>query len=384
MSVMGDYKILNKKVYFNIRAVSRERMWDTTKYSRGTCEVLLPSGVEQQSSIKTYSSSNSSLMSKLKYEVSKNIINKQKIDNVRALESDLIYMWGAIPKNTKQEFIVELDNPYSLAYYHIENFHKQKEKIKENLRKSQKITYLSETCMNHSLELLGEEFKKKSFVNYPYMAENYKKNNRDKNSIINFIFVGLNSRGKGGNELLEAFTHTKEENIRLTFISNLNDHEKMKYKKDTRISILPPQPREKLLNEIYPKMDIMIFPSFYESFGVVLLEALSFGMGIITMNTYATPEIVQDNFNGRLLHHPILHPTILNGKDVINCVDFSRGFHERYLKNTEFYYGLYSELKSAIEESNSQYRTWQENSLKLFNNRFSPEIWQNNLKKILE
>ena len=116
MSVIGDYKILNKKVYFNIRKTSRERMWDTTKYSRGICEVLLPSGVEQQSSIKTYSSSNSSLMSKLKYEVSKNIINKQKIDNVRALESDLIYMWGAIPKNTKQEFIVELDNPYSLAY----------------------------------------------------------------------------------------------------------------------------------------------------------------------------------------------------------------------------------------------------------------------------
>ena len=293
-------------------------------------------------------------------------------------------MWGAFPKNTDQKFIVELDNPYSLAYYHIDNFKKQLETIKQNLRKAQKITYLSEACMNHSLELLGKEFEDKSFVTYPYMEENYKKNNRDEN-IINFVFVGLNSRGKGGDELLEAFYNTTDKNTRLTFISNVSDAKKAKYQDDSRINILPPQPREKLLNEIYPKMDIMIFPSFYESFGVVLLEALSFGMGIITLNTYATPEIVQNNFNGKLLHHPILNPTILNGKEVINCVDLRiKGFHERYLKNEEFYYGLYTELKLSIEEANLNYKTWQENSIKLFNDKFSPTIWQENFKKILE
>ncbi len=56
----------NKKVYFNIRPTSRERMWDTPKHASEVCEVLLPSGVEQQSSIKTYASS-TSLMSKIKY-----------------------------------------------------------------------------------------------------------------------------------------------------------------------------------------------------------------------------------------------------------------------------------------------------------------------------
>ena len=75
----------NKKVYFNIRPTSRERMWDTTRYANKICEVLLPSGVEQQSSIKTYASS-TSLMSKIKYEASKKLINKKKImivDDVR-------------------------------------------------------------------------------------------------------------------------------------------------------------------------------------------------------------------------------------------------------------------------------------------------------------
>ncbi|MDN5102194.1 glycosyltransferase family 4 protein [Aliarcobacter butzleri] len=373
----------NKKVYFNIRPTSRERMWDTPKHASEVCEVLLPSGVEQQSSIKTYASS-TSLMSKIKYEASKKLINKQKIDSSVSVNADLLYMWGAFPKNSDKPFILELDNPYTPAYYHLENLKRNKEKIKVQLDKAYKITYLSETCKNHAIEIYGKDIEEKSFVNYPYMAENYKKNNRSDDEIINFIFVGLDSRRKGGDELLEAFTHTKEENIRLTFISNLSDQKKLKYQKDSRITILPPQPRVKLLNEIYPRMDVMVFPSFHESFGVVLLEALSFGMGIITLNTYATPEIVKNDYNGKLLHHPILKPTILNGKEVVNCVDLRiQDFHDRYLKHDEFYYGMYEELKSAIIEANSQYKKWQKNSLELFNNKFSPNIWLNNFRNII-
>jgi glycosyltransferase involved in cell wall biosynthesis len=375
--------VSNKKVYFNIRPTSRERMWDTPKHASEVCEVLLPSGVEQQSSIKTYAGS-ISLMSKIKYEVSKKLINKQRVDNSVSSNSDLLYMWGAFPKNSDKPFIVELDNPYTPAYYHLENFKRNKEKIKLNLDKAYKIAYMSETSKNHAIELYGKEIEEKSFVNYPYMNENYIKNKRNKDGIINFIFVGLNSRGKGGDELLEAFTHTKKENIRLTFISNLSDEEKSKYQKDTRITILPPQPREKLLNEIYPKMDIMVFPSLYESFGVVLLEALSYGMGIITVNVYATPEIVVDNYNGRLLHHPILKPTILNGKEVVNCVDLRiKDFHSRYLKHDEFYYGLYEELKNSVIVASKDYKQWQTHSLELFNKKFSPSIWLSNFKKII-
>ena len=375
----------NKKVYFNIRPTSRERMWDTTKYASKICDILLPSNAKQQSSINTYKKANKiSLVNVLKSEVSKRIINKQKIDLLQADKSNLIYIWGSFPKKTKQNFIIELDNPYSLAYYYIDNFNNQKEKIKQNLRKAKKITYLSETCKNHTLSLLGKEFESKSFVTYPYMEENYKKNNRDKD-IVNFIFVGLNSRGKGGDELLEAFCHTPNKNHKLTFISNVTDDIKDKYKDDNRILFLPPQSRVKLLNEIYPKMDIMIFPSFYESFGVVLLEALSYGMGIITLNVYATPEIVTDRYNGRLLHHPILKPSILNGQEIINCVDLRiKNFHKRYLENDEFYYGLYNELISSITEANLNYKEWQHNSLKLFNEKFSPSIWLENFKNIIE
>ncbi len=144
------------------------------------------------------------------------------------------------------DFIIEIDNPYVLAYYHINNFKHQKPRLKRLLDKAHKITYLSSTAKNHTLSLLGDNYAEKSFVNYPYMANNYEKNNRSKD-VINFIFIGLNARLKGGDELLAAFSKIKHSNIRLTFISNVSKEIKKKYQHDSRIKILPPQPREALL-----------------------------------------------------------------------------------------------------------------------------------------
>ena len=376
--------MVNKFIYFNIRSHSRERMWDTIKYASEVCNVLTPNRIKQRSSIVTYNKFQTSLISKLKYEVSKYVLNFQKIDKMQAKNADFLYLWGAFPKNSDKPFIVELDNPYSLAYYHIDNFKRNKNKIISNLKKAKKIVYMSDACKNHSLELFGKEFEGKSFINYPYMQENYKKNKRNKN-IINFIFVGLDYKRKGGNEVLESFYHIKNKNIKLTFISNVSNEIKAKYQNDTRINILPPQPREKLLNEIYPEMDIMVFPSFHESFGVVLLEALSYGMGIITVNTYATPEMVKDKYNGKLLHHPIIKPTLLNNTEIVNVVNLRiKEFYDRYLSYNEFYYGLYKELKEAINESVDNYKLWQENSLELFDKKFSPKVWIKNFTNIIE
>ncbi|WP_428737644.1 glycosyltransferase family 4 protein [Sulfurimonas sp.] len=373
-----------KNIYFNIRANSRERMWDTPKNAHPVCNVLLPKGIEQQSSIKTYNNT-SSFISKLKLEVSKKLINQQKVDNQIALQADCLYMWGAFPKDDKKPFILELDNPYTPAYYHIDNFKRNKQKIKDKLLKAQKITFMSNTCKNHAIELYGKEIEKKSFLNYPYMSDNIIKRKVKEDDIIDFVFVGFDYRRKGGSELLKAFSKVSAKNIRLTFISNIEDNIIHEYEDDTRIIFLPPQSRETLFDEIYPKSDVLILPSLHESFGVVLLEALSFGLGLICIDTYATSEIVENNFNGKLLHHPILKPTLLNGEKVINCVDIRiKDFSKQYLENDQFYYGMYKELINSIEEAIVNFKSWQENSVKLFHKRFAPDIWLENFENIIK
>jgi glycosyltransferase involved in cell wall biosynthesis len=358
-------------------------MWDTAEKAKKITEVLIPN-IKQKSSPELYKNYSTSIISRLKIKIGKYLINKQKVDLKIAKNADLIYMWGAIPKNIDKPFIIEIDNPYCFTYYHKETLLKKKDKIKNFISKAKKLTFLSEASKNHFLEIFGKEFENKSFVFYPYMDDNYKKVKNENKKYIDFLFIGLSFRGKGGIELLEAFHKLKNENIKLTFISNVPEGVIKKYSQDQRITFLSPMPRKKIFEEIYPKMDVMVFPSFYESFGAVILEALSFGLGVISINAYATPEMVVNGYNGALLHHPILKPEILNGKEIINCVDYHvDDFYKKYLNNNEFYYGLYKEIQESIQIAIENYIIWKENSRELFERKFSPKVWFENLKTIL-
>lgn len=53
--------------------------------------------------------------------------------------------------------------------------------------------------------------------------------------------------------------------------------------------------------EIYPEIDIFILPSLYEGLPMVLLEAMSFKIPIISMNVGSIKELVKDKENGYLI-----------------------------------------------------------------------------------
>ena len=202
--------------------------------------------------------------------------------------------------------------------------------------------------------------------------------------MINFIFVGLDFERKGGLETLEAFSKVYKENMKLYFISNTPESVKNRFG-NKNIEFINPLSRGILFNEIYPKMDIFIMPTLHESFGVVFLEALSFGMGIIGTNVYATPEMIIDNYNGKLLHHPFIKPANYNGIDIVDCTQKRIGeFNKYYRENGEFYYSLYTELKNAIAQAAEDYKIWQKNSIKLYEEKFSEEIWRENFINIIK
>jgi glycosyltransferase involved in cell wall biosynthesis len=367
-------------------------MIDTIKAAQQDCNVLnrvnnlLPCAKNSKNSNKKNSKLSRIvvyLKSQIIYYLSNILIHKQNVDRSSSYNADLVYMWGAFPRCSNKNFIIELDNPYVLTYYSYWNFYKNKNKLKKLIDKAYKIVCLSEACKNHLLEEFDNNLLGKISILYPYMESNYQRNTRN-DSIINFIFVGLNYRLKGVIELLEAFHDIKNDSIRLTLISDIDEVIKNKYRLDKRIIFLPTQSREKLFCEIYPKMDILILPSFYESFGVVLLEALSFGMGIIAVNNYAVPEMVINDYNGKLLKHPILTPEIINNQQIVNCVKMNnRDFFERYLANKEFYENLYNDLKNAINDSLGIYKIWQRNSIELFEKKFSSNLWHQRFKEIM-
>ncbi|MEB3217800.1 MAG: glycosyltransferase family 4 protein [Nostocales cyanobacterium 94392] len=55
------------------------------------------------------------------------------------------------------------------------------------------------------------------------------------------------------------------------------------------------------IKQLYASSDIFVLPSFQETFGIVFLEAMHYGLPIITTNVTAMPELVEDGKNGLLV-----------------------------------------------------------------------------------
>ncbi len=122
------------------------------------------------------------------------------------------------------------------------------------------------------------------------------KNNRK----LKFLFVGGLSQRKGLSYLFDALTGL-ENHVSLTVLGRtgtanckiLNDN----LKKHTWISTLP---HTKVL-ELMRQHDVLIFPSLFEGFGLVITESMAQGTPVITTERTAGPDVIKNNENGWII-----------------------------------------------------------------------------------
>ncbi len=118
--------------------------------------------------------------------------------------------------------------------------------------------------------------------------------NRDKKIIL---FVGNGFKRKGVEELLELFSHIKTPFY--GFIvgkdKNLNKYKKLAKKLKIENHIFFTKEREDVRN-FYIASDIFIFPTKYEPFSNVVLEAMSFKNAVITTINNGASEILPEEF----------------------------------------------------------------------------------------
>lgn len=115
-----------------------------------------------------------------------------------------------------------------------------------------------------------------------------------------FLVVGEIERTKNVGMIVEAFSKLKlEKNIdfRLIIVGKRgNDYDNVvttikKYKIENYVDLLNYVPDDKLF-ELYKNAFALIFASSFEGFGLPLLEAMSFGIPVISSNTSSMPEVV--------------------------------------------------------------------------------------------
>lgn len=185
---------------------------------------------------------------------------------------------------------------------------------KEMMKDAAGIIPISDNILYTIKELYDLEFYN-SLVQKVYLGveENTKSSNRKGDGKIQVLFVGRLERRKGVHTIFEAIPDLmkKYSNVEFRFIGNteeydneLNDTYKnyfsKKYKNKewfNRIKFLGQVDNDAKEQE-FADCDIFIAPSLYESFGIILIEAMSAKKPVIACRIGGMNEILEENYSG--------------------------------------------------------------------------------------
>ncbi len=229
-------------------------------------------------------------------------------------------------------------------------------------------------------ERTREIVKKKSLQIYPLIEQessDIKKLAPMKS--LRLLFAGM-FYIKGGMELCHAFEILKKshDHLELTIIAPLQTIKESDRQYITSLpglTLLDATLDETAMKKMYASHDIFMLPTFRDGFGLVLVEAIAYGMPLICTDQYATTEVVIDKYNGYVFpNHPLkdYDPSTyrLLGK-YYNPKDFYRDLfrlqNEGCLKPVENF--LVTSIENYLNNTNLL-EEHSKNSLKLYKEKF--------------
>jgi len=129
-----------------------------------------------------------------------------------------------------------------------------------------------------------------------------KKYNLDPAKPLKVLFVGGLSQRKGIANLFEAAQHFGAA-IELTLVGRKAAGVECKPLDEGlhKCNYIPGLPHNKIL-ELMRTQDVFVFPSLFEGFGLVITEAMSQGLPVITTERTIGPDIIRDGENGWLIN----------------------------------------------------------------------------------
>ena len=212
---------------------------------------------------------------------------------------DLIHCAHCLSKNSDKPWIADIESPWQL--YIGKKTISAKKKVEEILshKNCEKILPWTQATLD---ELVGDfpKLADKMEVLYPAIPE--KKFNKRKKKEINLIFSGRYFFHKGGLHALEAIDELTKKYKHVYGIINSEVPTEIikKYSNNKKLKFYPLMPQEKLF-DLYSQSDIMIYPGYSDSFGFAYLEAMSFGIPVVTVDGYARKEIIEDGKTGFII-----------------------------------------------------------------------------------
>lgn len=212
---------------------------------------------------------------------------------------DLIHCAHCLSKNKNKPWVADIEM-YGSLFIAKKRSNKIDDQIKKIiLRKNCKKIMPWSEGIKETIVRWVPEIEKKMEVVYPAIPSREDLRERKGREKLRVIFVSRYFYTKGGLMVLEIMKKLNKKYPNLEFIVVAEVPEKIK-NNYTFIKFYNLLPQKKLFG-IMENSDLFIYPSISETFGFSLLEAMSFGIPIITIETEWTPsvsEIVINNKTG--------------------------------------------------------------------------------------
>ncbi len=153
--------------------------------------------------------------------------------------------------------------------------------------------------------------EQKSIVIYPVPIEKQNSLPREYDGNLKLFFPGT-FYIKGGLEVIRAYERLRKkyDTVTLTVVTALHvvKQSDIDYMRSLPgLTLLDATLTEQEMIELYRTHDVFVLPTYREGFGLVLIEALAYGLPVIITDQYATAEMAVDGYNGFVYkNHPLL------------------------------------------------------------------------------
>jgi alpha-maltose-1-phosphate synthase len=153
-------------------------------------------------------------------------------------------------------------------------------------------SYTARTLVEHGIP------RERVVVNpYGVDLERFHVRDRDFDRPLRFLFVGSIGARKGVPLLAEAWRKLAPAGAELWMVGSASPTTLQKLPLLPRMKVFGAVPQAELA-ALMQQCDVFVFPSYFEGFGLVLLEAMACGLPVITTSSTAGPDLVTEGENG--------------------------------------------------------------------------------------
>lgn len=160
--------------------------------------------------------------------------------------------------------------------------------------------YVASTFTKRSLGLYPNNLAEIEVIPYGFPNVNRKRIHRNlSNGKISLLYVGGLSQRKGIAYLFKALEGLNDFELTVIGTGNIDGCQALKDSLG-KCKYLGTMSHDKVLEEM-AKHDIMVFPSLFEGFGLVITESMSQGTPVITTDRTCGPDIITDGKDGWII-----------------------------------------------------------------------------------